>query len=112
MKNFIERHPLMVGSSLTFIFCVLGGVLGERYSSYYFLIWILAFVSILGVFLFMQNWQWVCTKCGREGFSTRNKYCSQCGGIMGLVKKGKKFCPNGHYVEEWDKFCPKCSARL
>lgn len=112
MKNFVARHPLTVGGLVGGILWILAVVLARLYSNYYLLIGIPALVILVGAVLLAQNWQWVCTKCGRESFSVRNKYCSQCGGVMGLIKKEKIRCPNGHYVEKWDKFCPKCSAPL
>ena len=111
MKDFVARHPLMVGGLLAGILYIIALVLVNLYSRYYFLILIPALVIFIGAFLFERNWRWVCAKCGQHVFSTRNKYCYQCGGVMELIKKEKqKFCLNGHYVDKWDKFCPKCGA--
>lgn len=112
MKDFVTRHPLMVGTLLAGILYTLALVLANLYSHYYFLILILAFVIWIGAFVFVKNWRWVCIKCGQEAFFTRNKYCSYCSNIMGLIKKTKIFCPNNHCVDKWDKFCPKCGVSL
>lgn len=111
MKNFVARHPLMVGSLLAGILYILALVLVNLYSNYYFFILIPGFVIWVGAFVFERNWRWVCPECGQEAFSTRNRYCYQCGGIMGLIKKEKKrTCLNNHYVDKWEEFCHKCGG--
>ena len=114
MKDFVARHPLMVGGLVAGILLVVALVLVNLYSYFYSLIVIPALVIYVGTFVFIQNWLWVCTKCGKEtSWSTRHKYCSECGSVMGLIKKEKlRSCPNGHYVDKSDKFCPKCKAPL
>ncbi len=112
MRNFVAKHPLMVGGAEIGILWLVAVVLAKLYSNYYLLIGIPAIVIYVGIFVFAGKWQWVCTNCGRESFFARNKYCSQCGGATGLIKKEKIRCPNGHQVDKWDKFCPKCSISL
>jgi len=112
MKDFVARSPLLAGNLLAGILYILTLVLVNLYSRYYFLILILAFVILIGAFVFVKNWIWACTKCGQKAFSTRNKYCSHCGGIIELKKETKMLCPNDHRVEKWDNFCPKCGIPL
>ena len=112
MKDFVARHPLMAGNSLAMILYILTLVLVDLYSRSYFLILIPMLVILIGTFVFATNWLWVCTKCGQEAHSTRNKYCRHCGGVMRLKKKAKMFCPNDHLVDMWGRFCPKCGTSL
>ncbi len=118
MRDFLVRHPLMAGILAAGILWTLALVLvlaATRHSYYYIFIMVLGFVIFVGALVFEGKWQWVCTKCSRVIYfpSARKKYCSECDGVMALVKKEKPIsCPNGHYVERWDKFCPKCRAPL
>jgi len=114
MRDFVVKHPLMVGGLAAGILWMVAVVLASRYSYFYFLILIPALVIYVGAYVFSENWRWVCTKCGEEKrWAIRHKYCSECGGVMGLAKKEKpRFCPNGHHVDKWDKFCSKCKSPL
>ncbi len=110
LKSFATRHLFGISFSLALILVVLGVFLGKQNPSWYLLIALA--VLVYGPIFFSLSWEWVCTKCGDNEILGRHKFCSACGGLMGLKKKEKRFCSRSHRVSKYDRFCPKCGVSL
>ena len=116
-KSWLARHPFLTNFLICIVFIATGAVLGVLINSFYFLLALLGLgLYIYGCF-YIEKWRWVCSKCGEEQITKREKYCYWCGGEMYLKRKEVllKYCENGHRIEDeysLAKFCPKCGKPL
>jgi hypothetical protein len=56
---------------------------------------------------FKEKHIWKCSSCGEQGWDPKESFCDRCGGKMVWEKITPEFCPNGHEVKPYHKFCPK-----